>query len=84
MNFQFMLAKLVESGFSMFLERLFLCFYQFFQYKMHENSVFSAFWSMNSKFMVNDFGVCYNINKEANQPKKHRGTNYDNTNHTQR
>ena len=84
MNFQFMLAKPAESGFSLFLERLFLSFYQFSQCKMHENSVFSAFWSMNSKFMVNDFGVCYNIDKEENQPKKHRGTNYDNTNHTQR
>ena len=77
MNFQFMVAKLVESGFSLFLERLFLSFYQFFQCKMHGNSVFSAFWSMNSKFMVNNFQICYHISKEARQPKNIGGKNND-------
>jgi len=66
MNFQFMVAKSAESGFSLFFVAVIFYFYQFFRCKMHENSVFSAFWSMNPKFMVNDFGVCYNINKEAN------------------
>ena len=43
MNFQFMLAKLVESGFSLFLERLFLYFYQFFSANARKQRVFSAF-----------------------------------------
>ena len=66
MNFQFMVAKPVESGFSLFLERVIFLFYQFYQCKMHESSVFSAFWSMNSKFMVNDLKICYHRIKEEN------------------
>ena len=73
MNFQFMVAKPAESGFSLFLERLLLSFYQFLQCKMHESSVFSAFWTMNSKFMVNSFQICYHISKEARQPIKNSG-----------
>ena len=77
MNFQFMLVKPAESGFSLFLERLFLSFYQFFQCKMHGNSVFSAFWSMNSKFMVNDLKICYYRVKGENQQKNIGGKNND-------
>ncbi len=66
MNFEFMVAKPAGTGFSLFLQWFFYIFLSVFQHKTLGSSVFSAFWSMNSKFMVNDFGVCYNINKEAN------------------
>ena len=76
MNFEFMVVKPAETGFSL-LCSVFICFYQIYQCKMHENSVFSAFWSINSKFMVNDLKICYYRVKGENQQKNIGGKNND-------
>ena len=43
MNFQFILVKPAETGFSLFLEQLFLYFYQFFSAKCTETACFRRF-----------------------------------------
>ena len=77
MNFKFMPVKPAETGFSLFWEQIFLYFYRFYQCEMHGISVFSAFRSINSKFMVNDLKICYYRVKGENQQKNIGGKNND-------